>query len=128
MSAKRFGRLHKATALVPMALLSAAWTANLLGVNAPLASAGGRVAPPLPDGTSVPAQAIEAPASVSDGTLIAPGVGGADAEQILAAGTPSDSQAAALAAYQRAETVINAANQSCHLNWQLSAAIGQVES
>ena len=70
MSAKRFGRLHKATALVPMALLSAAWTANLLGVNVSTASAGERPDPTLPDGTSVPAQAIEAPASVSDGSLL----------------------------------------------------------
>ena len=45
MSAKRFGRLHQATALVPMALLSAAWTASLLGVNAPTASAGERPDP-----------------------------------------------------------------------------------
>ena len=35
---------------------------------------------------------------------------------------------AALAAYQRAETVINAADTSCHLPWQLVAAIGRVES
>ena len=35
---------------------------------------------------------------------------------------------AALAAYQRAETVINAADKTCHLPWQLIAAIGRVES
>src|SRR3954447_17096930 len=89
MSAKRFGRLHKATALVPMAVLSAAWTANLLGVNASTASAGAVPDPTLPDGTSVPAQAIEAPASVSDGSLIAPGVGNADAELIVATASTS---------------------------------------
>ena len=128
MSAKRFGRLHKATALVPMALLSAAWTANLLGVNAPTASAGERPDPTLPDGTSVPAQAIEAPASVSDGSLVALGVGDADAQQIVATASTSGIPSAALAAYQRAETVINAADESCHLSWQLIAAIGRVES
>ena len=36
--------------------------------------------------------------------------------------------AAALAAYQRAETVINAADKSCNISWQLIAAIGRVES
>ena len=36
--------------------------------------------------------------------------------------------AAALAAYQRAETVIDAADPSCHLTWPLIAAIGRVES
>jgi hypothetical protein len=128
MSAKRFGRLHKATALVPMALLSAAWTANLLGVNAPVASAGERPDPTLPDGTSVPAQAIEAPASVSDGSLLALGVGDADVQQIVATASTSGIPSAALAAYQRAETVINAADEGCQLTWQLIAAIGRVES
>ena len=128
MSAKRLSRLHKATALVPMALLSAAWTASLLGVNAPLASAGERLDPTLPDGTSVPAQAIEAPASVSDGSLLALGVGDADAQQIVATASTSGIPSAALAAYQRAETVINAADEDCHLTWQLIAAIGRVES
>ncbi len=128
MSAKRFGRLHKATALVPMALLSAAWTANLMGVSAPTASAGERPDPTLPDGTSVPAQAIEAPASVSDGSLLALGVGNADADQIVATASTSGIPSAALAAYQRAETVINAADEGCHLSWQLIAAIGRVES
>ena len=128
MSAKRFSRLHKATALVPMALLSAAWTANLLGVNAPLASAGVRPDPTLPDGTSVPAQAIEAPASVSDGSVLALGVGDADAQQIVATASTSGIPSAALVAYQRAETVINAADEDCHLSWQLIAAIGRVES
>ena len=128
MSAKRFGRLHKATALVPMALLSAAWTANLMGVSAPTASAGERPDPTLPDGTSVPAQAIEAPASVSDGSLLALGVGNADAQQIIATASTSGIPSAALAAYQRAETVINAADADCRLSWQLIAAIGRVES
>ena len=128
MSAKRFSRLHKATALVPMALLSAAWTASLLGVNAPLASAGERPDPTLPDGTSVPGQAIEAPASVSDGSLLAVGVGDADADQIVASAFTSGIPSAALAAYQRAETVINSADTDCHLSWQLIAAIGRVES
>ena len=35
---------------------------------------------------------------------------------------------AALAAYQRAETIINAAQPSCQLRWQLLAGIGAVES
>ena len=35
---------------------------------------------------------------------------------------------AALSAYQRAETVINAADKSCNIPWQLIAAIGRVES
>ena len=48
--------------------------------------------------------------------------------QILATSSTNAIPAAALAAYQRAETVINAADKSCRLTWQLIAAIGRVES
>lgn len=34
----------------------------------------------------------------------------------------------ALAAYQRAATIVNATDASCRLNWQLLAAVGRVES
>ena len=87
-------------------------------------------APTRPSRTApaFPAQAIEAPASVSDGSLLAVGVGDADADQIVATASTSGIPSAALAAYQRAETVINAADEDCHLSWQLIAAIGRVES
>ena len=128
MTASRTGRLRKATALVPLALLSAAWTASLAGVNAPVAVAGDRPAPTLPDGTSVPTEAIEAPASVSNGDSIAPGIGSSSASEIVSTASTSGIPSAALAAYQRAETVINAADKTCNLTWQLIAAIGRVES
>ena len=51
-----------------------------------------------------------------------------DAQQIVATSSTNGIPSAALAAYQRAETVINAADKSCHLSWQLVAAIGRVES
>jgi membrane-bound lytic murein transglycosylase B len=124
----RSGRVARATALVPMALLSAAWTASIAGVSSPLANAGATPRPTLPDGTSVPAQAIEAPASVTDGSVLSAGAGGAQAAQIVDSASTSSIPSAALAAYQRAETVINAADESCHLPWQLVAAIGRVES
>ncbi|WP_300538920.1 lytic transglycosylase domain-containing protein [uncultured Nocardioides sp.] len=81
----------------------------------------------LPDGTSVPAQAIDAPASVSTGALAA-GIGDKNPTQVVATSSTSGIPAAALAAYQRAETVINAADKTCNLTWQLVAAIGRVES
>ena len=65
--------VRRTAALVPLALLSTAWTASLV-------SAGGSVnasAPAEPDpqpGTSVPAEAIDVPASVSAPDEIAPGV------------------------------------------------------
>jgi membrane-bound lytic murein transglycosylase B len=128
MSTARFGRGHKAMALVPLALLSAAWTASIAGVSA-VSTASADVTPEttLPDGSTVPTEAIRAPASVSAAGGLAPGVKG-DAQQAVSTASASGIPAAALAAYQRAETVINAADRSCKLSWQLVAAIGRVES
>ena len=129
-NAHRTGRLRKATALVPLALLSAAFTASIAGANAPAVTAGKAPAADqtLPDGTAVPTKAIEAPASVSDGDSLGLGLGDADATQIVSTASTSGIPSAALSAYQRAETVINAADKSCNLTWQLIAAIGRVES
>lgn len=130
MSVKRFGRWQRATALVPLAVLSTAWTASLAGVGAPVTvSAETPASESLPDGTSVPTEAIEAPASVSSGAAgsVAPGVEGDKTEVVRTASTNAI-PSAALAAYQRAETVINSADKSCNLAWQLVAAIGRVES
>ena len=128
MPASRFGRLQKAAAILPLTLLSAAWTASLagFGVAAPVVSSASPDGT-LPDGTSVPEQAIEAPASVSVPGSIAPGVTGNGARVVATAST-NGIPSAALAAYQRAETVINAADKTCNLTWQLIAAIGRVES
>ncbi len=128
-STARFGRGQRALALVPLALLSAAWTASVAGVGAGTATASAETQPntTLPDGSSVPTEAIRAPASVSSAGGVAPGVPG-DGDRIVSTASTSGIPAAALAAYQRAETVINAADKSCHLSWQLIAAIGRVES
>ncbi|MQW74472.1 hypothetical protein GHK92_01140 [Nocardioides sp. dk4132] len=131
MSATRLSRVQKATALVPLALLSAAWTASLAGAGAgaTLASSSSDPGSParLPDGTSVPGRAIEAPASVSAPETIVPGSARRGAARVSDAST-SAIPAAALSAYQRAETVINSADTACNLRWQLVAAIGRIES
>ena len=114
-----FGRLHKATAIIPLAILSAAWTASLAGVGAGSASADSEGSGTLPDGTVLPTAAIEAPASVGDSF------------SRVASTTPGSATSipqAALAAYQRAEGVINEADNSCDIPWELIAAIGRVES
>ncbi len=125
-----FGRMHQATALVPLAVLSAAWTISLAGagVGAGTAAAGDDSPGGLPDGTSVPVEAIEVPASVSAPGVVAPGVPRGRSAQVVRAASTSGIPSAALAAYQRAEAVINAADSSCRLPWQLIAAIGRVES
>ena len=58
---KRSNTWQKATALIPLALLSGAWTASL----AVSANASGENGGQLPDGSSLPSEAIQAPASVS---------------------------------------------------------------
>lgn len=126
MSTPRFGRVQKASALLPLALLSAAWTASLAGVGATTASADEKVSQTLPDGTNVPSEAIQAAASVSAPGTVAPGIG--NAQRAVSTASTSGIPSAALAAYQRAETVINAADKTCKLPWQLVAAIGRVES
>ena len=116
-----------------MAPLSVIATAGLMRPDAsapgrsvlsfPAASAADPVVPDVPELSG----AVEAPASVSEdprrdsaglGVLVnARGVASVEA-------VPSR----ALTAYQRAETVMRQADPSCHLTWQLIAAIGQVES
>ena len=113
------GRLHRATAIVPLAVLSAAWTASLAGVGVTSASADENGPGTLPDGTVLPASAIEAPASVGDAVT---------RSAALTPGSASSIPQAALAAYQRAEAVINKADPGCSIPWELIAAIGRVES
>jgi membrane-bound lytic murein transglycosylase B len=127
MSVTRQGRLKRAAALVPLALLSAAWTVSISTTGAPQATAGG-ARPTLPDGTSLPADALQVPASVSTPDGAGLGATGESATQIVSASSASAIPSAALAAYQRAETVINKADPTCHLPWQLLAAIGRIES
>ncbi len=46
----------------------------------------------------------------------------------MPSGSAPEPSGSALAAYQRAETVINSADKACNLTWQLVAAIGRLES
>jgi membrane-bound lytic murein transglycosylase B len=126
MSQKRLRGWQKATALVPLALLSSAWTASLTVTST--ASAATEERRPLPDGSTVPDEAIEAPASLSRPGEIAPGVPASAARSVIASASTNGIPAAALAAYQRAAEVINSADPSCRIGWQLIAAIGRVES
>ena len=130
MAGHRTGRWQKGTALVPLALVSAAWTASLVSAPTVATVAAGTDEAPavLPDGTSVPSEAIEAPASVSSSSTLAGQLTGGKAVQVVSNASTSGIPSAALAAYQRAETVINSADKSCNLTWQLVAAIGRVES
>jgi hypothetical protein len=126
MSHKRLSTWQKATALVPLALLSGAWTTSLALTGT--ATAATKESSELPDGTGIPSEAIEAPASLSRPGEIAPGVPAGAAQTVISSASTNGIPAAALAAYQRAAQVINSADPSCRVSWQLIAAIGRVES
>jgi len=127
MSAKLKGRKSKAASLVPLALLSAAWTASIAGADS-VASAAKKDHHGLPDGSAVPSQAIKAPASVPIPGAIAPAVPDGAADATVAGASTSGIPAAALSAYQRAAQIIDAADTTCNIPWELIAAIGRVES
>jgi hypothetical protein len=122
----RMTRWQKASALVPLALLSGAWTASLAVSSA--TADDSEASPELPDGSTVPSKAIEDPASVSAPGQIAPGIPTGGADKVLSSASTNGIPAAALAAYQRAAQVIDSADASCHIQWPLVAAIGRVES
>jgi membrane-bound lytic murein transglycosylase B len=118
----RFGRAQKASALLPLAVLSAAWTAGLATTGSDASASADPHT--LPDGTPLPSQAVEPPASLTPPPSLTRG----NTQQVVSTASASGIPAVALAAYQRAATVIDAADRSCHMPWQLVAAIGRVES
>lgn len=124
------GRRHswvaRAVTTVPLLAMTAGWTL-VLGdrADAPPATMIATAAAPAaiqPGETSLP-EAVTAP--VTD----TPGSTQTDPDSDLArTASAADIPDAALAAYQRAATVINATDRGCHLPWELLAGIGRVES
>src|SRR5215210_132879 len=123
---RTLSRRSKALTLVPLALLSGVWTASLVSSSA--TASDQNKASALPDGTSVPNEAIEAPASVPVNGVIAPAVPDGSADSVVAGASSNGIPAPALSAYQRGAQIINAADKSCNIPWELIAAIGRVES
>lgn len=121
----RFGRAQRATALVPLAVLSAAWTAGLATAGSGASASSGSHT--LPDGTRLPSQAVRAPASPTPSRALSHQLQ-RHAHRVIATASASGIPSVALTAYQSAASVIDAADPTCHLPWQLIAAIGRVES
>ncbi|MFD4326601.1 lytic transglycosylase domain-containing protein [Nocardioides sp. NPDC058538] len=117
---------RRVVAHVDLVVLSFVWTAHLMSPYA-LASANGQGATPS-SRISVPAAAPQAPASYSLPAVVGAGVPQRRVVQVASAASASGIPRAALAAYQRAETVINAADETCNIDWQLLGAVGYVES
>ena len=76
----------------------------------------------------VPAQPIQQPATVSPKGQVAPAVPAFAHDTATPTVTIGGIPAVALAAYQRAAQLINQADPSCTMRWQLIGAIGRVES
>ncbi|MGZ5370540.1 lytic transglycosylase domain-containing protein [Aeromicrobium sp.] len=121
MGVRKLTRWQKASALVPMAVLVGAWGAAMTSTGLANASNDSDVA--VPD---VPTTAFDQPASVQDNPAgIDDKAGAAGALGSLSTnGIP----AASIAAYRRAETLLDKADPSCKLPWTLVAAIARVES
>jgi hypothetical protein len=125
MPARPISRRRKALTLAPLALLSGAWTVSLVSYSATASPEGHH---DLPDGTAVPSKAIQAPANVPVPGRFGLGVPAGSADAVVTGAATSGIPAPALAAYQRAAQIIDAADPKCNIPWELIAAIGRVES
>ncbi|HEX7738266.1 MAG TPA: lytic transglycosylase domain-containing protein [Marmoricola sp.] len=126
MPVASFKRKSKVATIVPLAIVSGLWSVSLIGYNA--AQANGSHNQDLPDGTKVPSSAIQAPANLPQPGTAAPAVPQGKANQVVAGASTSGIPATALSAYQNASRIIDSADKSCNLPWELVAAIGRVES
>lgn len=126
MAGRALTRKSKAITLVPLALASAAWTASIVTVGG--ASAAQHHDGSLPGGAAVPDKQIQAPASVPVDGLIAPAVPNGATDQVVASASTSGIPSAAISAYQRGAQIMDAADTTCNIPWELIAAIGRVES
>ncbi|MEU6137747.1 lytic transglycosylase domain-containing protein [Nocardioides sp. NPDC047086] len=111
-------------ALVPLAALSAGWTAAATGTGFD------PVEPvTLPGGETLVTSVIDQPASVTEPAPAQGARKGARTGTIaVAMAQGSDIPMPALAAYQRAAAVVTTADRACALDWTLLAAVGMVES
>src|SRR6476661_3047297 len=126
MTSSRMTTWQKATALVPLALLSGAWTTSLAVQSA--SATDSEASTTLPDGSSVPSKAVDKPANISAPGEVAPGVPAGSEDKLIKSSSTNGIPSAALAAYQRSAQVIDQADKSCNIEWPLVAAIGRVES
>ncbi|MDP3893733.1 lytic transglycosylase domain-containing protein [Nocardioides sp.] len=124
------------------ALLATGWAITQgIAEPAPIhvpTSAAALVDARLPDGSVPPREVIRDAVSVTGAGDLArggalggdphPGLPPDEATRIVVTASTNSIPSAALAAYQRAAAVINAADQDCNISWQLIAAIGRVES
>lgn len=121
----RAGQARRLIALGPLSIVSAAWTFSVAGAGAlPVPRAHSETM--VEAAVSVPSTRIEEPASLSPGAPLAPLRRAATTPIARRGDAPIPTPA--LAAYQRAAMIMRNADEACHLEWTLLAAIGAVES
>jgi membrane-bound lytic murein transglycosylase B len=135
---QRSSRWRRGAALLPLAVLSGALSANASTGDGPARPTAAPTRPAMP---AVPDSAFDQPASVAMPGGAMPGLMAGLAPEssftfptgdapssyrpsMSVAGIP----AGALAAYRRAEAILDRADPACNIDWTLIAAIGRVES
>lgn len=127
----RIPRWQKLAFLAPVVAVVAMWSSGIgSSADRDPRAASPTALPTIPtDGFEAPASVTRA-ASPTDGSL-RPGASNGGTVQVGADPTAEGVDGiptAALLAYQRVEAVLAQADPTCHLTWELVAAIGRVES
>ena len=117
-------RVRFAAAIVPLSVLSVSWTLGVAGAGVGPVSAGAPAPSAPAHSGEAPGQSVDVPATLSEQQGVVRPVRIAS---VAAAGSKLI-PGPALAAYQRAATVMDAADEKCGLEWPLVAAIGKAES
>lgn len=122
-------RWQQATAVIPLAMLAGAWTAgtgasNTASANSPAQDPG---IPAVPTTSFDQRASYTSPPAVDAGTASDSAVDASGLDN-LSGESASGIPAVAMAAYRHAESVLEKADPSCHISWELIGAIGRVES
>ncbi|MPZ62203.1 MAG: hypothetical protein GEU93_13100 [Propionibacteriales bacterium] len=123
-------RWRRVAALLPLLVLSGAWSAGAAAGDNPVPAAAD-----VPGVPEVPADIFDQAASVAmpsttagESARLTSSRTGSAITSATAAGGISGIPSTALSAYQRAATILNQADPGCNIGWALLAAIGRVES
>lgn len=127
-SVRAFSRRMKIATIVPTLIASCLATSAILTTTGATATQQEAKPVALPGHAHVPVQPVQMLATPTQIGQLAPAVPKNAADAVIAGATVSGIPAVALNAYQRAAQVINAADPSCNMAWELVGAIGRVES
>jgi membrane-bound lytic murein transglycosylase B len=129
MKTQTRSRRRTTAAVVPaLLLLSAAWTASGVAPDGGATPADAPTATMDAALTDAADEPVAAPVGLARRPVVSLAARTALPHRVVTGASVADIPAVALAAYQRAAVVIDQADPGCHLDWELLAAIGRVES